>query len=83
MPKKTAIARLVIGLAACGVCAGALTGCMSRDVVDPSNRRLVPTVLTVEPSQIDLGALSQCDPPTTVAVMLRNLTRQSVTVRSA
>lgn len=83
MPKQTVIARLVIGLAACGVCAGALTGCMSRDVVDPSNRRVVPTVLTVEPSQIDLGALSQCDPPTTVAVMLRNLTRQSVTVRSA
>jgi len=56
---------------------------MSRDVVDPAARRVVPTVLTVEPSQIDLGAISQCDPPTTVAVALRNTTERAVTVKSA
>jgi len=59
-----------------------LAACMSGDVVPVSERRVIPTVLLVEPSQVDLGAVSQCDPPTTVAVLLRNTTRQPVTVRS-
>lgn len=70
------------GFAAWVGVAGAVTGCLSRDAVDPASRRVVPTVLTVEPSQIDLGAISQCDPPSTVAIMLRNTSRQSVTVKS-
>jgi len=55
---------------------------MSRDVADPASRRALPTVLSIEPSQIDLGTISQCDPPSSVAVMLRNPSRQTVTLKS-
>jgi hypothetical protein len=75
-------ARLAGCCAVFGLCAGVQVSCMPSQAVDSESRRLLPTVLSIEPSQIDLGTISQCDPPASVAVMLRNSTRQAVTLKA-
>lgn len=81
--RVSAVLRAWIPLWSSAGAAGVLCACMSHDVVDPATRRVVPTTLTIEPTQVDLGTISQCDPPAAVAVMLRNGSRQAVTIQSA